>query len=234
MRCVVLDLYLIHLAFCGIILLMNIETFPVGLMQANCYLVFDDRQCLVIDPGAADSYYLNPIFAYIDARELHVLGVLLTHAHFDHIAGADEFTARYSCPVYLHECDVHLATNPQLNLSASLLRSPFSVNSPIEELEDGEILFEDTELCCEVIYTPGHTPGGCCYKFSDSVFTGDTLFAGSVGRTDFPGGDFDTLLKSLNYLRERCTSTPMTAYPGHGEPTALPREFETNIYYKRG
>lgn len=213
---------------------MNIEVFPVGIMQANCYLVFDDRQCLVIDPGCADSFYLDPIFAYIDARSLSVCAVLLTHAHCDHIAGADKFAAKYSCPVFIHRLDAHLALNPQLNLSASLLRSPISVNSEITQTSDGDILFDNTDLECEVIHTPGHTPGGCCYIISNNVFTGDTLFAGSVGRTDFPGGDFDTLLKSLDRLRVRCSGSPMTAYPGHGKPTALPREFETNIYYKRG
>ena len=192
---------------------MQIYTVPAGMLRANSYIVTENgADAVLIDCGGA-----QPL-AFARQKGLNIRSVLLTHGHFDHIAGCAELQAA-GAQIGCAEAEKSLITSPA-NLAAEMgVRIPaFSVDFTFQ---DGDEL----DLCglkFTVLATPGHTPGGVCFLCGDSLFTGDTLFCESVGRTDFPGGSTSQLRESVKKLL--ALPGNLTVYPGHDEPTTLEHE----------
>lgn len=192
---------------------MTIYTVPAGMLRANSYIVTENgADAVLIDCGGA-----QPL-AFARQKGLNIRSVLLTHGHFDHIAGCAELQAA-GAQIGCAEAEKSLLTSPA-NLAAEMgVRIPaFSVDFTFQ---DGDEL----DLCglkFTVLATPGHTPGGVCFLCGDSLFTGDTLFCESVGRTDFPGGSTSQLRESVKKLL--ALPGNLTVYPGHDEPTTLEHE----------
>lgn len=205
---------------------MKIATFPVGLMQANCYFLTDEASgtCLMVDPGDEAPRLLDKL----RERGLTLAGILLTHAHFDHMMALEEIRQKTSAPLALHEADAPALSDPSLSLFDRFAHSRETFAPAERLLHDGDTVTLGGETI-RVIHTPGHTPGSVCFLAGDRLLTGDTLFRDSVGRHDFPGGDFGQLRASLARLRD----LPMEdcrIYPGHGPSTSLARERRFNPY----
>lgn len=204
---------------------MNItdrETFEVGLYAVNCTILTIDGKAFIVDPGAEATF----IAAQLKKKNLEPAGILLTHAHFDHIGAVNELERRYGdLPVFVGEKDIPVLTHPfnQMPPDYPPITAP-------KKLIPAAKLSEVTGLEVEVIDTPGHTPGGVCYYFPSSklLLSGDTLFSGSVGRTDFPGGDMGTLMNSLKKLTALPDET--VVIPGHGPFTTIGREKDDNPF----
>lgn len=193
---------------------MNVITIPVGMLGANCYLLCSGQNnCAVIDPGAEPQRIADKI----ESEGLTPKMILLTHAHFDHIGGVSWLKDRYGVPVWLHKADWELALDPNKNLS-SMLGSRQFVLQPDRALVGGEQVPLD-ELMIGVIETPGHTPGGVSLLVNGTLFSGDTLFDGGYGRTDFWGGDWNALAASLKKLLE--LPGEYRVLPGHGGQTTI-------------
>ena len=196
---------------------MLIKTIPVGQLETNCYVVIHEQslECVVIDPGDES----NTILDYIESNHLRCSAILLTHGHYDHVGAVDAVAEETGAPVYMNERDDYRhAVDSHL---------PYSLKENGKNYDDGDIL-DVAGLRFHVIATPGHTPGGVTLQCEDALFTGDTLFKGSCGRTDLPGGDMQQELASL---RKLC-SLPgdFEVYPGHMDPSTLEREREFNYY----
>ena len=191
---------------------MQIITIPCGPVMANSYIVRQEGSptCAVIDPADA-----KLIFDRLQKEGLTCTHILLTHGHFDHGGDADRVRRLTGAPVYLHPADRALPSWLTHGLTAD------------RELADGDELDFDG-LRFKVLHTPGHTPGSVCFLCGDALFAGDTLFAGSCGRTDLPGGSWKTLAASLRRLAE--LEGDYTVLPGHGEATTLSEERESNPF----
>ncbi|CDE68151.1 putative uncharacterized protein [Clostridium sp. CAG:277] len=198
----------------------------VGPIQTNCYFLYreDTKECLIIDPG----YEADKIEAYVQKKQLHVAGILLTHGHFDHITAADEVRKKFQTKIYASGKEKELMADPRMNVSVMMGES-VSLKADVW-LEDGQELemLGETMRC---ILTPGHTGGGMCFYFPKAcmLFSGDTLFQESVGRTDFPTGSSRKLIRSV---REKLLVLPeaVRVYPGHGLMTTIRDEQMFNPY----
>jgi len=200
---------------------------PVGLYEANCVVLWDDpAEAWVIDPGA-DS---KRIFAFLKKEGLQVGAVVLTHAHFDHVSALNEVLAEYpSVKVFLHGADEPFAFSPLNQMPPySSTQKPATLDT---SKRDGDTI-TCGGLIAKVIHTPGHTPGSWCLHFeADNVLvTGDTLFNGSIGRTDFPGGSMDEMEVSLQVLKKLPDDTQVIA--GHGPSTTIGHEKQNNPYLR--
>ena len=205
---------------------MKVERFLTGIISTNCYLAINEetKQTVVIDPASSSPSLMN----HIEAEGLKVEAILLTHGHFDHIWGIDGFLKKYDVPVYVHEDDKEMMNDPQLNQSSTYTAG--YTFSGAECIRDGQVLhLAGNDF--EVFHTPGHTPGCCCFYVREEgvLFSGDTLFANSVGRTDFPGSSTSALIRSI---REKLLPLPdeTRVYPGHMGETAIGHEREHNPY----
>lgn len=203
---------------------MKYDVLPVGAFESNCCILWEDPALAwVIDPGA-DS---GAILGFLNKRGLKVGVVVLTHAHFDHISALNEILAVYPVPVYLHPEDAVFAFSP-LNAMP-----PYSSTARpatlVTDKKDGDTL-ACGGLTAEILHTPGHTPGGWCLYFEKDnlLVAGDTLFAGSVGRTDFPGGSMAKLEASLQRLKKLPDNTRVIC--GHGPLTTIGAEKRSNPY----
>lgn len=203
---------------------MLIRTVTVGPFFENCYLMADEKtkEAWIIDPGAE----AGRIKSEIQKADVKPVKILLTHAHGDHIAAVDELRDFYQIPVLIHEKDHPLLISPEENLSAAF-GMPISARPADGFLKAGEKLALGN-LNFEVIETPGHTPGGITIYGEKVAFTGDALFAGSIGRYDFPHSDGQTLFRSLKRLLELPDDT--TVYSGHGPATTIGQERKSNPF----
>ena len=205
---------------------MEITILTVGPIQTNCYIAAMDgkNECIVIDPGEE----ADKIAGYIEKKGLTCQGILLTHGHFDHITGVPQLAARTGAKVYAYEGERELMMDPEMNGSA-LVGYEMALEPEIL-LRDGQTL-EIAGIKFKVIYTPGHTVGGCCYYEEEQkvLFSGDTIFMESVGRTDLPTGNGRLLLESV---RERVLTLPedVQIYPGHGPETTVGYEKRNNPF----
>ncbi len=203
---------------------MKIKSFIVGPIEVNCYIVSDDAGIgVVIDPGGDGPVILD----YVKKAGITVKAVLNTHGHGDHIGANDAIREATGAPLYIHQADAVMLTDPRANLSAFMGYSALS--KPAEHfLEEGETLrFGD--LSFQVLHTPGHSAGGVCFVGDGVCFSGDTLFAGSIGRTDFPGGSEQQLIGNI---KEKLLPLPedTVVYSGHGPATTIGREKTANPY----
>jgi glyoxylase-like metal-dependent hydrolase (beta-lactamase superfamily II) len=202
-----------------------IEKLTVGPLEENCYLVGVAPRCVVVDPGAES----GRIFAAVERHGLTPEAILLTHGHVDHIAHCAHVAERYGIGVHLHRADLPYLERPQWpELETFLGARPCP--RPAGFLEGGSEV-EFAGLTLEVLHTPGHTPGGIClvHEASASALVGDSLFYRSVGRTDLPGGDWATLVRSV---REKLFTLAgdLRLYPGHGPDTTLDDERRENPF----
>ena len=196
---------------------LKIKTIVVGYLETNCYLVGDSKgDAVVIDPGGSP----DRILFEIDKNFYRPFCILLTHSDSDHIGGLDGVLRNRQAPVLMHRKELDFLRMPKTRIS----RFPGKV--PAEPgyyaLEDGDVVEADG-WGLTVLFTPGHTPGGVCYRLGDVVFTGDTLFSDGVGRTDFEGGSEEALTQSI-YGRLLTLEDSVKIYPGHGPPSTIGRE----------
>lgn len=206
---------------------MEIITVLTGLLEENTYIVYadDEKDAAVIDPGDD----ANRIIAALRERGLNLTDILLTHGHADHMAATEHLKEQFGATVRIHSADAYRLEDPQAG-EAAYVRTRFGPVKADETVEDGDVI-EAAGLRFEVIHTPGHTEGGVCYKVGDSIFTGDTLFLQSIGRTDFPGGDTRAMRDSLTLLAGLAGEYHI--YPGHGPATTLEHERKYNMYLRR-
>lgn len=203
-----------------------IECIPLGPVEANCYIVSTGKgsKGFIIDPGSLDIGLVQQV---IDREQLNITHILLTHGHFDHILGVDELRKITGAMVCIHEKDQNKLVDAKDNLS-TYMGAGYSFTAADKLLVDGDII-EIGEMNVKVIHTPGHTPGGVCYYLDNCLFSGDTLFAGSIGRTDFPAGSMRDLLASI---KEKLLILPpdTIVYPGHNQQTTIQEEKNHNPY----
>lgn len=201
---------------------MKIKHFVVGMISTNCYMVINEetKEAVVIDPAQRPKQMLE----YAKENEIDVKAILLTHGHFDHIMGIDDFLKEYDIPVYVHEDDKETMEDSSLNLSRT-----YSFSDSVY-LKDGDVL-RLAGMEFKVIHTPGHTPGCACYYMESEkvLFSGDTLFEMSVGRTDFPNSSTKDLVRSV---REKLFVLPddVLVLPGHMGDTSIGYEKLHNMY----
>ena len=206
---------------------MKVGKFVLGPVATNCYIGINEetKECFIVDPATCPPEFVS----YIKNAGLTVKAVLLTHGHFDHIMGLDALLKEFSVPVYAHEAEREVLESEQLNSSASMLGQPYSFSGADYVTNRQELRIAGFEI--RVVYTPGHTIGGCCYYIEKekALFSGDTLFHGSVGRTDLPTGSMGQLVSSV---RDRLFVLPddTQVYPGHMEETTIGYEKKYNPF----
>lgn len=197
----------------------------LGELSTNCYVLADEatRNAVVIDaPSNADK-----ILKLLDKNGLRLKFIFLTHAHFDHIMALNELQQATEAEIFLHTGEEKYLNDSSLNLS-------YQFNKQLPKIEnyrlinDGDVLSLDS-LRFEVIHTPGHTEGSVCYLIDNILISGDTLFSGSVGRTDFPSGSFETEINSIE-KKLMCLSDELKVYPGHGFSTTIGKQRKENPY----
>lgn len=198
------------------LLSMEIVTVKVGILQTNCYILKQDGYAVIIDPGAKAQRILD---ALGDSKPL---AILLTHGHFDHIGAINDLLIHHQLPIYLHADDAELLKDPQLNYSF-----PKRFVVEVETLHY-PVCFALGPFTFDVVETPGHTEGSVMLKIKDQLFSGDTLFKQSVGRTDLKTGSSIHMKQSLRLIRSM--HGPLTIWPGHDEPTTLADELRNNPY----
>jgi len=205
-----------------------LRQFTLGPLETNCYIIYSEttRQAVVIDPGMD----CEPLLAALEG--LSVTDVLLTHAHFDHIAGVGPVKERTQARVWVHAAEAGWLADPARNGSALWLDTPVTAPPADRLLHGGETLsLLGTQV--KVLFTPGHSPGHVAYHWGGFVMSGDALFAGSIGRTDLSGGDYETLLRSIE--REFLSLPDDTVLlPGHGPRTTVGTERRLNPFLRRG
>ena len=200
---------------------LQVETILAGALFTNTYVLSKGNDVIIIDPACK----IEKLEPYI--KDKNVLAVLLTHGHFDHIKTVDSLYNKYKLPVYIHKDDEYLIRDKNQSVDFGLSEVIY-VSSPCRYYEEGKLNIGEFEF--NVIFTPGHTNGSVCLEIEDSMFTGDTLFRLSVGRTDLEGGDYSKLKQSLNILKN--IDKDLKIYPGHESDTTLKFEQMNNDYLK--
>jgi hydroxyacylglutathione hydrolase len=203
---------------------VEVAKFVTGPIETNTYVVVNEqKRCLIIDP----SKDCARVGSYLTDNNITPAAIVLTHGHFDHILGVPELLKAYpTLEVWMHPGEKELVENPGYN-GAFLIGSDFSFAQSFHQLHEGVMSIAGFD--CTVFHIPGHTPGGCAIIIDGKCFSGDALFAGSVGRSDFAFGDHEALIKNI---REKLMTLPDTTpvYPGHGGRTTIAREKRHNPF----
>lgn len=205
---------------------MKIQQYVVSVCATNCYFAINDdtKEVLIIDPGASAKQLAEKVKEY----GLTPVGILLTHGHFDHAAAAAELSQLLDVKIYAHETEKDTLETPGLNLSGWEGKSE-TYHADVYVKDEQELDLAGFKV--RVLFTPGHTIGGCCFYFAEQgvVFSGDTLFEGSIGRTDFPKGSASQLIRAIH---EKLMIMPdeTTVYPGHGDMTSIGMERVNNPF----
>lgn len=205
---------------------LKIQQYVVGSVSTNCYFAINDetKEVLIVDPGAA----AKQLAEKVKEHGLIPAGILLTHGHFDHASAAAELAQLLKVKVYAHEAEKETLETPSLNLSGWEGKSEV-YHADVYVKDEQELELAGFKV--RVLFTPGHTVGGCCYYFTEqsAIFSGDTLFESSVGRTDFPKGSASWLIRAIN---EKLMVMPdeTAVYPGHGEMTSIGMERVNNPF----
>ncbi|MBE5816455.1 MAG: MBL fold metallo-hydrolase [Clostridiales bacterium] len=202
--------------------MLNFTVMPLGILGANCYIVYGkEKSAAIIDPGGN----VDIVKSKVEELGLNVKHVILTHAHFDHIFAAQDIAQNYCADIIAGVNEKELLNNPELNLTSKFSRRPLSFDADVYVSDGDNITLGDVTL--SVIETPGHTPGGITLYTKGYAFTGDTLFASSVGRCDFPLGSEKMLAQSLkNKLFKLPGKT--CVLPGHGSQSTISKEKKEN------
>lgn len=206
---------------------MILETLVVGPLAVNCYLLGDEstREAIVIDPGGD----ARKIIDAIKAAQLRVVAIVNTHAHFDHVGALTEVRDFTGAPFMLHADEAPILGAAQM--SAAMFGMSVPQPKPADRLLRAGDVVSAGSIVLTVLFTPGHTPGGICLLEGKHVFVGDTLFQGSIGRTDFPGGDYGTLMASI---RDQLLPLPdaTIVHAGHGAATTMGEEKQFNPFVR--
>jgi hydroxyacylglutathione hydrolase len=206
------------------------KVFPVGPLQCNCSVIGDEQthEAMVIDPGDQ----IEDILKILKAENLTLKQIVVTHAHIDHVGGAMKLKAATGAPILMNQNDEALLKMLDMQATWIGMRPPGAVHVD-DAVSEGRIL-QVGNLSSTVIHTPGHTEGSICLYFSEqkTLIAGDTLFAGSIGRTDLPGGSYEKIMRSLhNQLLQLPDETQVV--PGHGPVTTIGEERETNPFLQK-
>lgn len=206
---------------------MKVIRMESGKFASNCYLVYEEnsKESIVIDPGLEAS----EVIAKVKELDLKPKYIILTHGHVDHIMGVKGIKEYFNIPVAIHKQDKNMLENSAKNLSDAFRVDSIEIEPDIL-LEEGNKLYFG-ELSMNIIHTPGHTPGGITINIENALFTGDTLFAGSIGRTDFAGGSFEDI---INAIKNKLLIYPddTLVYSGHGSSTTIKAEKDNNPFLK--
>ena len=194
---------------------MNVKKLALGAYQTNCYLLFEGDKAVVIDPG----YEADTILRALETLGMSLEAILLTHGHFDHVGAVKELVSETDCAVYIHPAELNL---PPMITAGQLYYTHTYV--------EGDTISPVSGMELKVLHTPGHTPGSVCLIWKDQMFSGDTLFQGSCGRVDLPGGDPRVMMESLRRLAS--LEAEYHVHPGHGSSTTLSAEKRYNPYLR--
>lgn len=206
---------------------MKLIRIQAGIYAVNCYIIYseDTNEGIIVDPGGD----VDDILDYVRENNLNIKYLVLTHGHADHIGGLKGLKEALGAIIAIHEDDVDMLKDADKNLSFVMAMGKVELE-PDLLLREGDILEFGNEKA-KVIHTPGHTRGSICLEINDVIISGDTLFAGSIGRTDLYGGDYDTL---INSIKDKLMTYPdeTKVYPGHGSPTTIGRERKYNPFLR--
>ena len=212
--------------------MLHTRIFQFNPLGTNCTVLWadDSSSCVVADPGMSSDSGARELLDFFSRKNLVPEAILLTHGHFDHVWGVERLLERFSVPIYMHPADKGLLADGASAIPGMGGIKKFRHDFPTADVADGEVLaFSGFSL--KVLHTPGHSPGSVCYYAADDnlLLSGDTLFAGSVGRTDLSGGDYDQLMASI---RGKLLNLPgeTDVIPGHGQPTSIAREGMYNLF----
>ena len=202
---------------------------PYGMFGTNSFLAVSDKKNAVLIDAPGNN---TEIIETLSRENLTLRYILLTHAHCDHIEGLTELREKTGAEVVIHKNDRNALNNSYYNLTEFFGLPSVNYGGSVKEVSDGDIIrLDGTEI--KVIHTPGHTPGSIMYMMEKCVFSGDTIFEGSIGRTDMPGGDISVMRESLRKIAKIAAEHgDYTMYPGHGEITTFKHELEYNPYLK--
>ncbi|QGT99114.1 MBL-fold metallo-hydrolase superfamily [Candidatus Syntrophocurvum alkaliphilum] len=205
---------------------MILHALQINHMGVNCYIVGceETKEVAVIDPGGNPKGIVN----FLKDNELKAVYIINTHGHIDHIGGNSGVKERTNAKILIHENDAEMLTNSVANFSF-LMGDKVTSPAADEFMEDGDVIKIGNTVELEVIHTPGHSTGGVCLKCGDVIFVGDTLFQGSIGRTDFPGGSHKELIQNIKD-KLLCYEDEVVAYPGHGPATTIGFERKNNPF----
>lgn len=201
---------------------MKVEQFRVNSLGVNCYVVYDGHEGVIIDPGVAS----DKVLAFVEEHGLQIVAIIDTHGHADHIAGNAWFVEKTKAHLYIHELDAPYLQDPALHLGPQIYVEVTPTTADRLLREGDSIQVGKSSLA--VLHTPGHTPGGICLYSPGILFSGDTLFRTSVGRSDLPLGNQAVLNQSLRRLTQLPPET--VVYPGHGPNTTIYDELRTNPF----
>lgn len=213
--------------------MVHIEHFTFNAFQTCCSVAWDDNgYCAVVDPGCFSPSEKEEIKSFISKKGLKPVCIMLTHGHFDHIYGLTDLVKTYDIPVYMDSKETYSFdhTNPYVCGNYGLPLAEIPAQEYFRDISEGDVI-EVGDLRFEVLQTPGHSVGGVCYleRNGKVLFSGDTLFAGAIGRTDHPGGDYDLLMQSI-FTKLMCLEGDTAVYPGHGPQTDIATERMSNPF----
>jgi len=210
---------------------MEIKALYFNPLRECCYVVWDESlECVIIDPGCFDANEFSRLEKFIEENNLKPVKILLTHAHFDHIFGIEDASKRWNLSVHMHELD-HFQLDFSENWAKQMGFGIKKYTGKIVDIRDGEtVTFGQSSL--KAIWTPGHTEGGLCWYSDENkvLFSGDTLFQGSIGRTDHMRGNYEDMMDSLQKLKKLPADTDV--FCGHGYPTTIGNEIATNPFLR--